>query len=826
MQDSESLGVPSLEILTSTARVAVSQAQKLADARESIVCAEDLVIALLQVGPGEPRFKWLMQSAGLKTAVLALDLTNFRREEGDFASHSQTEILALSMNFWDRLADSHRAETSVDCVSLLSGLLTSDYLPEVFKKILAVKGLERRIFASPAELAEKAEREAAVAAKPPLGYFIAAADLPPVIDREAEVGEALNQYARGEAVLLYGPAGSGKSLIARTAAALSQIPSIWVSAAELNGLSTGMRAEIMRFLVSYLVDVKGGLVLTDLDLIPLADTGSAPWFFIPFNIPLLATVTSAEGLTAYRSPKDWIRVPVVPLSEEHVLPALVAWVQHPTHPFLSEENLAIALDLTRNFLAPQAGAKTPLLNLTLDLIRTAAQVPANPPAENSVTREPDNKNPSRALAVVTNIPVTKLSGGRAVEAKPGSLLDRIRKAESGLNKTRAEANLPQFTYTDSKPTGKSLFATALALGLNPHGRSSTQSEISEQQLKRAVCTLTNLPLAIVCEKERRRVASLETRLANQLIGQTAAVKTVAAAIKRRQLAFGPSTRPIGAFLFVGPTGVGKTELAKILAREIYGSEAALVRFDMAEFYDDHEIARLIGSPPGYLGSDKDGQLIKALKNQPRGVLLLDEIEKADHRLYDFFLGAFDYGVVTASNSGEAVSLRDWIIIMTSNIGSAEGQRARNGGTLGFSPQQTDAESRALSARSLAIKKHFELRPEFINRLDAIVEFKDLSYEEMNIILSLHFETYADLHRRAGLHLELGPRLREKMVRAALSSGLGARELVKRQFDTLIVDTFTETLLAGGYYNGAIYQFEVAADNQQILVNRLDKQTNN
>ena len=814
MQDSESLGVPSLEILTPTARLAVSQAQKLADARESIVCAEDLVIALLQVGPGEPRFKWLVQSAGFKTAVLALDLTNFRREEGDFASHNQTEILALSMNFWDRLAASHLEETSVDCVGLMAGLLASDYLPEIFKKILATKGIERKIFASADELAELAEREATMAAKPPLGYFIAAADLPTVIDREAEVVEALNQYARGEAVLLHGPAGSGKSLIARTAAALSQIPSIWVSAAELNGLSAGMRTEIMRFLVSYLIDVKGGLVLTDLDLISVPETaGDQPWFFIPFNIPLLATVTNAESLTAYRSPKDWVRIPVTPLPEERILAALVAWTQHPTHPFLSTENLALTIDLTRNFLAPQAARENSLLGLALDLIRTAGQIPANPPSEN-ISGPADNKTPDRALAVITTTPVTK-SGGRVVEVKSGSLLDR-------LNKARGGTNLPQFTYTDAKPIGKSLFATALSLGLNPNVRATSQSEISERQLKRAVCTLTNLPLAIVCDQERGRVASLESRLSNHLIGQAGAIKTVAAAIKRRQLAFGPSSRPIAAFLFVGPTGVGKTELAKILAQEIYGSETALVRFDMAEFYDDHEIARLIGSPPGYLGSNEDGQLIKALKNRHNGVLLLDEIEKADHRLYDFFLGAFDYGVVTASNSGEAVSLRDWIIIMTSNIGSAEGQKARNGGTLGFSAQQQDAEGRALSARTLAIKKHFELRPEFINRLDAIVEFKDLSYEEMDTILGLHFETYADLHRRAGLYLELGPRLREKMVRAALTSGLGARELVKRQFDTLIVDTFTETLLAGGYCNGAIYQFELASDAQNVLVNRLDK----
>ena len=148
-------------------------------------------------------------------------------------------------------------------------------------------------------------------------------------------------------------------------------------------------------------------------------------------------------------------------------------------------------------------------------------------------------------------------------------------------------------------------------------------------------------------EDRRRQQAGQSDLEVSARGQRSAVETVASSIVRRSLTVGKRTRTIGSFLFVGPTGVGKTELARVLTTDLFGSTDFLVRFDMAEFFDHHEIARLIGSPPGYVGSQKDGQLIEAVKKRGRGVLLLDEIEKADHRLYDFFLGGLDYGVITA-----------------------------------------------------------------------------------------------------------------------------------------------------------------------------------
>jgi hypothetical protein len=331
--------------------------------------------------------------------------------------------------------------------------------------------------------------------------------------------------------------------------------------------------------------------------------------------------------------------------------------------------------------------------------------------------------------------------------------------------------------------------------------------ITREGLEEAVCLLTGLPLALVSAEERHKLSTFGERLGERLIAQRSAIAAVSGAIVRRQLAIGERTRPIGSFLFVGPTGVGKTELARILAQELFGSADDLIRFDMAEFFDRHEVARLIGSPPGYVGSNKDGQLVEALKKHHHGVLLLDEIEKADNYLYDFFLGALDYGVVTASNSGEKVSLAEWVIIFTSNIGSGEGEMARGKHALGFLAAGDDPSARAGLARSSAIKRHFASRPEFVNRLDAIVEFEDLAAGDLAEILRLRFADYAAEFAGIGLHLRLGPILADQMVQAALASGLGARDLVKRQFNVRVEDRVSAALLAGLYRRGAHFLIE-------------------
>jgi MoxR-like ATPase len=324
--------------------------------------------------------------------------------------------------------------------------------------------------------------------------------------------------------------------------------------------------------------------------------------------------------------------------------------------------------------------------------------------------------------------------------------------------------------------------------------------IGRDSLEEAVQYLTYLPRALVSKDERERLVSLESRLGEQIVGQRPAISAVCGAIIRHELSLVESKRPVGSFVFVGPTGVGKTELANALALSFYGTPSALVRFDMAEFQQDHEISKFIGSPPGYVGSDKDGQLIAALKKRRRIVLLLDEIEKAHPRVYDFLLGLLDYGVVT-SGKGEKVSLREAVVIMTTNIGAGAK-------SLGFLGAGDTLDSRASAARTSAVRAHFASRPEFVNRLDGIIEFSALSPSELDAVLGIRLGAYTLAHERAGIHLELGPALRARMVAEAAASGLGGRELTTRQFNTEIEDRVTEALLHGAYTRGMTMKIEL------------------
>lgn len=338
----------------------------------------------------------------------------------------------------------------------------------------------------------------------------------------------------------------------------------------------------------------------------------------------------------------------------------------------------------------------------------------------------------------------------------------------------------------------------------------TSGPIGRDSLEEAVHYLTHLPKALISAAERERLVSLESRLGARIIGQRSAISALCRAIIRHELSLREPDRPVGSFLFVGPTGVGKTELAKALAQELYGTSSALVRFDMGEYQQDHEISKLIGSPPGYIGSDRDGQLIAALKKQQRIVLLLDEIEKAHPRVYDFLLGALDYGVVTSSQ-GQKTSLLEAVVIMTSNIGS--GARA-----IGFIEEERGDE-RAARGRASAVHSHFASRPEFLNRLDGVIEFSPLSLAELDAVLELRLRAYAAAYERIGLHIELGSRLRSQMVAEAYASGLGARELTARRFNAEVEDRVAEALLAGAYTRGASLRIELDGTGRPNLERR-------
>jgi ATP-dependent Clp protease ATP-binding subunit ClpC len=236
------------------------------------------------------------------------------------------------------------------------------------------------------------------------------------------------------------------------------------------------------------------------------------------------------------------------------------------------------------------------------------------------------------------------------------------------------------------------------------------------------------------EADRQRLARLESELHERVIGQDDAVVAVAKAVRRNRTGLGDESRPVGSFLFLGPTGVGKTELAKSLAASLFGSEKSLLRFDMSEFGERHTVARLVGAPPGYVGYDEAGQLTERVRRNPYSVVLFDEIEKAHPDVFNLLLQVLDDGRLT-DGQGRTVDFRNTVVIMTSNLGSEF--LASRSGALGFVPAGSDGFASEKDIRDRVMGKLREaMRPEFLNRIDEIVLFRKLDAEQLRDIVRL------------------------------------------------------------------------------------------
>ncbi len=330
----------------------------------------------------------------------------------------------------------------------------------------------------------------------------------------------------------------------------------------------------------------------------------------------------------------------------------------------------------------------------------------------------------------------------------------------------------------------------------------TINEVTAQTVAKVLSEWTGIPAAELTADERRRFARMEAALQERVIGQEQAVAAVAAAIKQARAGLADPNGPIGVFLFIGPSGVGKTELAKALAEFLFGTEDALIRLDMSEYHDAHTVARLIGAPPGYRDSEHGGQFTEALRRRPYSVVLLDEVEKAAPQVFDIFLQVFDEGRLTDSR-GATVDARHAVFIMTSNIGAGESARG-----LGFA---RDAEDR-LPDYEAHLKEFF--RPEFLNRLDEVVTFRPLSVVDLNAILDLQLRDLRERLSEQGLTLILDDTARGALLEEGYDPALGARPL-KRAIERLLTrplsaqlltDTFTpgQTIYARATEDGLVF----------------------
>jgi ATP-dependent Clp protease ATP-binding subunit ClpB len=307
-----------------------------------------------------------------------------------------------------------------------------------------------------------------------------------------------------------------------------------------------------------------------------------------------------------------------------------------------------------------------------------------------------------------------------------------------------------------------------------------KEEVDEEDVAEVVAKWTGIPVSKMLEGEMQKLVTMEQRLSQRVIGQDEALEAVANAVRRARAGLQDPNRPVGSFIFLGPTGVGKTETARALAEFLFDDERAMIRLDMSEYMEKHAVARMIGAPPGYVGYEEGGQLTEAIRRRPYAVVLFDEIEKAHPDVFNVLLQILDDGRLTDAK-GRTVDFKNTVLIMTSNLGSREIQEA------------ADDEKQMREAVLAELRANF--KPEFLNRIDDIVIFHQLSREQIAQIIDVQLERLRRMLKERGIQLALDDSARQLLAREGYDPNYGARPL-KRAIQTLIQNPLAVKLLNG------------------------------
>lgn len=329
-----------------------------------------------------------------------------------------------------------------------------------------------------------------------------------------------------------------------------------------------------------------------------------------------------------------------------------------------------------------------------------------------------------------------------------------------------------------------------------------KNKVTDSEIAEVVSRITGIPVSKMLEGERDKLLHMEDNLHKRVIGQNEAVTAIASAIRRSRAGLSDPNRPIGSFMFMGPTGVGKTELCKALAEFMFDTDKAMVRIDMSEFMEKHTVSRLVGAPPGYVGYEQGGYLTESVRRRPYSVILLDEIEKAHPDVFNILLQVLDDGRLT-DGQGRTVDFKNTVIIMTSNLGSSMIQEASENGA-----SYDEMKDKLLKI----LEKHF--KPEFLNRVDETVVFHPLSHEHIKSIARIQLQTLSKRMKEAGLDVEISDNLYDHVATAGFDPVFGARPL-RRSIQNLVENPLSNLILSGKLQPNVHYKLDLNQENRLI-----------
>jgi ATP-dependent Clp protease ATP-binding subunit ClpC len=338
-----------------------------------------------------------------------------------------------------------------------------------------------------------------------------------------------------------------------------------------------------------------------------------------------------------------------------------------------------------------------------------------------------------------------------------------------------------------------------------------EAQVTEEDIAQVVAMWTGIPVTRIAQEESERLMQMEDALQKRVIGQSEAITQVSRAVRRARAGLKDPKRPIGSFIFLGPTGVGKTELAKSLAEFLFGSEDSLIKIDMSEFMERHNVSRLVGAPPGYVGFEEGGQLTEAVRRKPYSVVLLDEIEKAHPEVFNILLQILEDGHLTDAK-GRRVDFRNTVIIMTSNVGA---KSLLKDTSLGFRPVASDAAKLAEQQYDRMKEKVLDqlksqFRPEFLNRVDSVVVFRSLQVDEIRLIVDLMLARVRDQLRAQQMELEVTQEAKDHIIRLGYDIDYGARPL-RRVIQNMVEDQLAEQMLMGTFQAGMTIRVDKSED---------------